>query len=57
MDGQTKILLLIGALLIMFYMSREHFAPDSRVLPPCPLGTERGRNGLDCKSKGDLYGM
>jgi len=32
--------------------------PDSRPIPPCPLGSERGgKNGMDCKSKGDLYGM
>jgi len=57
MDNQTNLLLVIAALILVFCMSREHFAPDSRVIPPCPGGTERGRNGLDCKSMGDLYGM
>jgi len=53
-----KLYLLLGItlLLIMLYMSREHFTPDSRVLPPCPLGTVRGNNGLDCLVKGDNLG-
>ena len=35
----------------------EYFLPDSKVLPPCPGDSERGSNGLDCKSKGDVYGL
>ena len=31
--------------------------PDSSRIPPCPVGMERASNGLDCKSKGDLYGL
>jgi|Laugrespbdmm15dd_1035085.scaffolds.fasta_scaffold37166_1 hypothetical protein len=43
-------------LVVLMYMSREHFAPDSKVLPPCPAGTYRGDNGLDCRIKGDNMG-
>jgi len=49
--------LVVVLLLAVFYFSREHFMPDSRPIPPCPLGSERGRNGKDCKSQGDLYGL
>jgi hypothetical protein len=31
--------------------------PDSRPIPDCPRGMERAKNGMDCKSKGDLHGM
>ena len=51
------VLGLVVVLLAVFYFSREHFLPDSRPIPPCPLGSERGRNGKDCKSQGDLYGL
>jgi hypothetical protein len=57
MDNQTNLLLVIVALILVFCMSRENFTQDSRVVPPCPAGTERGKNGLDCKSMGDLYGL
>ena len=54
MDKRMKILFVILALVFVFmYFSREYFAPDSRVLPPCPAGTFRGKNGLDCAVKGD----
>jgi len=41
------------------YASRLEFfsMPDTRPIPPCPTGTERGANGMDCKSPGDRYGM
>jgi len=36
----------------------EYFSmPDSRPIPPCPVGMERAKNGMDCKSKGDIHGM
>ena len=38
----------------------EHFQymPDTRPIPPCPPGSERGdKNGMDCKSQGDKYGI
>jgi hypothetical protein len=57
MDTRTKLLLVVVALVLFFYMSREHFLPSSKYLPPCPAGSERGSNGLDCKSQGDRYGM
>ena len=34
-----------------------NYMPDTRPIPPCPRGMERGSNGMDCKSKGDRYGM
>jgi hypothetical protein len=57
MDSQTKLLLVVLALVLVFSMSREHFLPSSKYVPPCPAGSERGSNGLDCKSQGDRYGM
>jgi hypothetical protein len=42
------------------WINSEHFnyMPDSRPIPPCPPGSERGgKNGMDCKSKGDRYGL
>jgi len=33
------------------------YMPDSRVIPKCLVGTERGRNGMDCKSQGDIHGL
>jgi len=36
----------------------EYFSyPDSRPIPDCPRGMDRARNGMDCKSKGDIHGM
>jgi len=57
MDTKTMLLLGVLALVLVFSMSREHFLPSSKFVPPCPAGSERGSNGLDCKSQGDLYGM
>jgi hypothetical protein len=35
-----------------------NYMPDSRPVPPCPPGSERGgKNGMDCKSVGDKYGL
>lgn len=52
-----KLLLVILAVVFIFmYFSREYFGPDSKVLPPCPAGTVRGNNGLDCLVKGDNLG-
>lgn len=57
MKLKTLLMILAGVLLVV-YLSRDHFGmPDSKVLPACPGGSERGSNGLDCKSKGDRYGM
>jgi len=34
------------------------YMPDTRPVPPCPPGSERGgKNGMDCKSVGDKYGL
>jgi hypothetical protein len=56
---RLNVFLLLGLLVLVFvYFSRDYFSmPDSKVLPRCPRGSERGSNGLDCKSMGDLYGM
>ena len=52
------VLLLILAVVVFGYFSRDYFSmPDSKRVPACPGGSERGSNGLDCKSKGDRYGM
>jgi len=35
-----------------------NYMPDSRPVPPCPPGSERGgKNGMDCKSMGEKYGL
>ena len=52
-----ELLFVVVGLLAVFYFSRENFGPDSRRIPPCPGGSERGRNGMDCKSMGDRYGL
>jgi hypothetical protein len=52
------VLLLVLAFTVLSYFARDYFSmPDSKVVPPCPGGSERGSNGLDCKSKGDRYGL
>jgi len=51
-----NMLLILLAVLVIFYLSREHFLPNSKSLPPCPAGTSRGKNGLDCRIKGDNLG-
>jgi hypothetical protein len=33
------------------------YMPDTRPIPDCPKGMDRGRNGMDCKSKGDMHGL
>lgn len=43
-------LLVLGALVLLFFYTRENFQPDSKVIPKCPLGTERAENGLDCRT-------
>lgn len=45
--------LILLALVLIFYLSREHFLPNSKSVPPCPPGTQRHGNGLDCRVMGD----
>jgi hypothetical protein len=33
------------------------YMPNTKEVPPCPVGMDRAANGLDCKSKGDRYGL
>ena len=45
---------------VLPFLSKEYFnnMPDSRPVPPCPPGSERGdKNGMDCKSIGDKHGI
>jgi hypothetical protein len=51
-----KILLVLSVIFIFLYLSRDHFSPNSKTIPPCPPGTSRGKNGLDCRVKGDNMG-
>ena len=45
-------------LLSGYVRNLEFFSlPDTRPIPECPGSGERGRNGMDCKSKGDRYGL
>jgi hypothetical protein len=52
-----ELVFVVLALLVIFYYAREGFLPNSKEVPKCPAGSERGKNGLDCKSMGDLYGL
>lgn len=56
MSRARNVCIVIAVLLLIVYFSREHFAPDSKVVPPCPPGTSRGKNGLDCRVHGDTMG-
>jgi len=56
MSRMRNACIVIVVLLLIVYFSREHFAPDSKVVPPCPPGTSRGKNGLDCRVHGDTMG-
>ena len=53
-----KMFLIIFSLALFFFfiLSREHFLPNSKSVPPCPPGTSRGKNGLDCRVMGDNMG-
>ena len=67
--GELNTAMRIGGIIGVFLMLRfvvvpvltkEYFnyMPDSRPLPPCPPGSERGdKNGMDCKSMGDRHGL
>jgi hypothetical protein len=51
---------LVLRFVVLPFLSKEYFdyMPDSRVVPPCPPGSERGdKNGMDCKSMGDKHGI
>jgi len=56
MKMNTNVCLIILAILLILYLSREQFLPNSKTIPPCPPGTSRGKNGLDCRIKGDNMG-
>jgi hypothetical protein len=51
-DNMT-IILVVLAILLLCYFYRENFLPNSKTVPPCPLGTQRHANGLDCRVMGD----
>jgi hypothetical protein len=52
-----SLIFIVLGLLVVFYYGRENFLPNSKIIPDCPGNSERGKNGLDCKSKGDRYGL
>jgi len=52
------IVIAVFAYVVIKPFLKSHFSmPDSRPPAPCPPGSERGKNGLDCKSFGDRYGF
>lgn len=62
-----KEAILIGAILVgLFFLMRKTPSslpaldismPNTRDIPQCPLGTNRRKNGLDCKINGDRFGL
>ena len=48
-----NVCMVIVVLLLILYLSRDHFTPNSKTVPPCPPGTQRHANGLDCRVMGD----
>jgi hypothetical protein len=53
MNQETMIILVVLAVILLAYFYRENFLPNSKEIPPCPLGTQRHANGLDCRVMGD----
>lgn len=45
------IILLLGFFLYKSYFTDHFTLPNTSRLPPCPIGTERRHNGLDCEVK------